>query len=57
MRSDGRHPRLTALKSLALLRRLERDPSPSTIGDVKEALAEHVAAELVKKRRSRSASR
>ncbi len=52
-----RHPRITALRALALLRRLERDgsnPSSSTLGEVKDALAEHVAAELVRGIRRRA---
>lgn len=53
-RKPDRHPSLTPLRALGLLRRLERDgapPTPSTLSEVKDALEQHVAHHLVRRRR------
>lgn len=59
-RKQERHPRLTPLRALELLRMLERDGArllPCQLESVKDALASHITAELTRrnKRRRRGA--
>jgi hypothetical protein len=51
-----RHPSLTALRALALLRKLEAggaQPPEHVLREVRDSLASHVARELERRRRRR----